>query len=183
PSESSFKDCTDFSARLIEQYFKSVAEVLQHVAPGKLSLGCRYVTVNARVLEMAARYSVVLTFDLFWDSLADFKLPQSVDKPVLIGEFHFGALDRGLFHPGLNQKANQQERALAYEKYMHSALKNPFIIGTAWHQFSDQAATGRFDGENFQDGLTDVCDRVYPETISKVKEIGKNLYQIRMDKY
>src|SRR5690606_24970030 len=83
PSESSFKDCTDFSARLIEQYFKSVAEVMQHVAPGKLYLGCRYVTVNARVLEIAARYSDVLTFDLFWDSLADFKLPQSVDKPVL----------------------------------------------------------------------------------------------------
>ncbi len=181
PSEASLKDCAKFSASLIDQYFKSVAEVLQQVAPGKLYLGCRYVTINDRVLEIAARYCDVLTFDLFWDSLSDFKLPQGVDKPVLIGEFHFGALDRGLFHPGLNQKANQAERALAYEKYMQSALLNPFVVGTAWHQFSDQATTGRFDGENFQDGLTDVCDRVYPETIAKVKEIGKNLYQIRID--
>ncbi|NGF56408.1 hypothetical protein G5B00_07745 [Parapedobacter sp. SGR-10] len=179
PSEASLNDCADFSASLIDQYFKSVAEVMQQVAPGKLYLGCRYVTVNARVLEIAARYCDVLTFDLFWDSLSDFKLPQGVDKPVLIGEFHFGALDRGLFHPGLNQKGNQDERALAYEKYMYSALLNPFVVGTAWHQFSDQATTGRFDGENFQDGLTDVCDRVYPETIAKVREIGSKLYQIR----
>ncbi|NGM60862.1 hypothetical protein G5B30_02910 [Sphingobacterium sp. SGG-5] len=183
PPEGSIKDCAAFSAVLIEEYFKNIGTVMQQVAPGKLYLGCRYVTVNEKVLQIAAKYCDVLTFDLFWDSLADFKLPEGIDKPVLIGEFHFGALDRGLFHPGLNQKADQQERAQAYEKYVRSALRNPFIIGTAWHQFSDQATTGRFDGENFQDGLTDVCDRVYSETISKVKEIGKNLYQIRMDKY
>ncbi len=179
PVEGSINDCTEFSAILIKEYFKNVSLVMQQVAVGKLYLGCRYVTVNERVLRLAAKYCDVLTFDLFWDSLADFKLPQGVDKPVLIGEFHFGALDRGLFHPGLNQKANQAERALAYEKYMQSALLNPFVVGTAWHQFSDQATTGRFDGENFQDGLTDVCDRVYPETITKVKEIGRNLYSIR----
>lgn len=179
PPEGSIKDCAAFSAVLIEEYFKNIGTVMQQEAPGKLYLGCRYVTVNERVLQIAAKYCDVLTFDLFWDSLADFKLPQGIDKPVLIGEFHFGALDRGLFHPGLNQKANQEERALAYEKYVRSALLNPFVVGTAWHQFSDQATTGRFDGENFQDGLTDVCDRVYPEILEKLREVGCNLYKLR----
>ena len=179
PPESSRKDCADFSAVLIEEYFKKVAHVMRQAAPGKLYLGCRYVSVNERVLRIAAKYCDVLTFDLFVDSLSDFSLPHGIDRPVLIGEFHFGALDRGLFHPGLNQKANQEERGLAYERYVRSALANPCIIGTAWHQFSDQATTGRFDGENFQDGLTDVCDRVYPETIAKVREIGSELYRIR----
>jgi len=53
------------------------------------------------------------------------------------------------------------------------------VVGTAWHQFSDQATTGRFDGENFQDGLTDVADRIYWETVLKVKKIGRDLYHIR----
>ncbi len=177
--QTALGDCEDFSTVLIEEYFKKVDRTLERIAPDKLNLGCRYVTFNERVLRIAAKYSDVLTFDLFWDSLSEFRLPEGIDKPVLIGEFHFGATDRGLFHPGLNQKANQEERGMAYEKYVRSALLNPFVVGTAWHQFSDQATTGRFDGENFQDGLTDVADRVYWETILKVKEIGSDLYRIR----
>lgn len=179
PQKNAMKDCSEFSSVLIDEYFKNVSSVMKQTAPGKLYLGCRYVVVNEFVLRIAAKYSDVLTFDLFWDSLSDFSLPNGIDKPVLIGEFHFGALDRGLFNPGLNQKASQEERGLAYEKYVISALKNPYVIGTAWHQFSDQATTGRFDGENFQDGLTDVCDKIYPETVNKVRQIGHKLYQIR----
>ena len=48
-----------------------------------------------------------------------------------------------------------------------------------WHQFSDQAATGRFDGENFQVGFTDICDKPYYETIEKIREIGYDMYEIR----
>jgi len=179
PPAGSADDCKIFSRKLIDTYFKKVQQVLHKTAPGKLYLGCRYVSVNESVLKIASKYCDVLTFDLFVDSLDDFRLPPGIDKPVLIGEFHFGAVDRGLFHPGLNPKASQEQRALAYEKYMRSALRNPFIVGTAWHQFSDQATTGRFDGENFQDGLTDVCDRVYPETVQKVRETGVLLYDIR----
>lgn len=179
PTKKAMKDCSEFSSVLINEYFKNVSSVMKQTAPDKLYLGCRYVVVNEFVLRIAAKYSDVLTFDLFWDSLSDFSLPNGIDKPVLIGEFHFGALDRGLFNPGLNQKVSQEERGLAYENYVTSALKNPYIIGTSWHQFSDQATTGRFDGENFQDGLTDVCDKVYSETVNKVRKIGHKLYQIR----
>ena len=97
----------------------------------------------------------------------------------MIGEWHFGSTDRGLFHPSLIMKADQNARAQAYYDYAKSALENPAVIGIHWHQFSDQAVTGRFDGENFQVGLTDVCDNPYPETISKVREIGYDMYNVR----
>src|SRR5690606_21463514 len=122
PPVNAMEDCEKFSAILIEEYFKRVGIVMQQIAPGKLYLGCRYVAINERVLRIASKYCDVLTFDLFVDSLSDFSLPSGIDKPVLIGEFHFGALDRGLFHPGLNQKADQKERGEAYEKYARSAL-------------------------------------------------------------
>ena len=179
PAKGAEADCIAFTALIIEQYYKSIRNVFDKNAPGKLFMGCRFIEINKHVLPIAAKYSDVLTFDLFVDSLSQFKLPDGIDKPIIIGEFHFGALDRGLFHPGLNEKNNQKERGEAYAKYVRSALQNPQIIGVSWHQFSDQATTGRFDGENFQDGLTDVCDKPYPETVSKLKEIGQKLYQIR----
>jgi hypothetical protein len=107
------------------------------------------------------------------------KLPPGVDKPVVIGEFHFGALDRGMFHTGLVKTANQQERAEAYKTYVRSALGNPLIVGTHWFQYGDQATTGRGDGENYQIGFLDVCDAPYPETIQASRDVGAELYRLR----
>ena len=46
-----------------------------------------------------------------------------------------------------------------------------------WHQFSDQATSGRFDGEYFQVGWTDICDRPYAETVAALRAI--DLYPTR----
>lgn len=87
---------------------------------------------------------------------------------------------QGLVPPhSLHVRRPKNVRAAAYYNYAKSALENPAIIGIHWHQFSDQAVTGRFDGENFQVGLTDVCDNPYPETIAKVREVGRDMYKIR----
>lgn len=52
-------------------------------------------------------------------------------------------------------------------------------MGVHWHQFSDQATTGRFDGEYLQVGLTDVCDRPYEEMRTALREVGYSLYDRR----
>lgn len=105
-----------------------------------------------------------------------------IDKPVVIGEFHFGALDRGKFHASLRPVADQQARGAAYEKYVTSALENPLVVGTHWHQYGDQATTGRDDGENFQNGFIDICDTPYTETIAACRRIGSHLYEVRAGK-
>ena len=46
-------------------------------------------------------------------SVADFQFNGGADVPLIIGEFHFGALDRGMFHTGLVPTANQEARAQA----------------------------------------------------------------------
>ena len=111
--------------------------------------------------------------------LTDLQLPDGIDKPVVIGEWHFGALDRGKFHASLRPVADQQARGEAYEKYVRSALQNPLVVGTHWHQFGDQSTTGRDDGENFQNGFVDVCDTPYAETIAACRRIGYQLYDVR----
>ena len=67
----------------------------------------------------------MVSFNRYQRSVADLRLPEGVDRPLIIGEFHFGALDRGMFHTGLVPTASQQERAAAYREYVHSALRNP----------------------------------------------------------
>ena len=179
PEKADKGDLTEFSRRVAEKYFEVVRFEMMAVAPKKLYLGCRFAGVNQLVLRAAAKYCDAMSFNIYSDSVRDFKLPDGIDKPVIIGEWHFGATDRGLFHPTLCMCEDQNARAAAYYNYAKSALENPAIIGIHWHQFSDQAVTGRFDGENFQVGLTDVCDNPYPETIAKVREVGRDMYKIR----
>jgi hypothetical protein len=118
-------------------------------------------------------------YNIYRHTLDAFTLPDGVDMPVLVGEFHLGALDRGLFHASLIGVANQKERGKAYAAYVTSALRHPNFVGVHWHQFGDQPTTGRFDGENFQNGFVDVCDTPYPETIAAIRAVGYQLYELR----
>lgn len=179
-SKAAYADCKDFSLIIIDAYFKNIKDVFRKVAPNKLYMGCRFAGRGREdVLRCAAKHCDVISYNIYNKTLDWLKLPEGIDKPVMIGEFHFGALDRGLFHPSLIQVSDQKARGEAYETYVESALRHPNIIGTHWHQFSDQMLTGRFDGECFQVGFTDICDTPYPETISKVREVGYHLYDIR----
>ena len=176
---SAKKDLKEFNVKIIEAYFSTVRRVFKEVAPDVLYLGCRFSGSNADVLNIAAEYCDVLSYNIYRPDLYDFSLPDGIDKPVMIGEFHFGAMDRGMFHPGLIYTRNQNERADMYHRYVKSAMEHPNVIGTHWHQFSDQACTGRFDGENYQVGFTDICDSPYYETVDKVREAGYDMYAIR----
>ena len=179
PKGADKKDLEDFTSLMAEEYFKVIREEFDKFAPNKLYLGCRFAGSNENVVRIGAKYCDAVSYNRYADNLKKLKLPAGIDKPVMIGEWHFGALDRGPFHPSLIKRENQADRADSYYEYAKSALENPNVVGIHWHQFSDQAATSRFDGENFQVGLTDVCDTPYAETIAKIREIGRDLYRIR----
>ena len=177
------QDKLEFNDIVIEKYYSTIREEFDRLAPGLLYLGCRFGgnQSNKRVIEIGARYCDVLSYNIYRYSLDALRLPEGVDKPVLIGEFHFGAVDRGVFHPSQVKAENQEDRANCYKEYLLSALRHSNVVGTHWHQFSDQATTGRFDGENLQCGFTDVCDTPYPEMIRASREIGDNMYRLRLE--
>ena len=58
-------------------------------------------------------------------------------------------------------------------------MANPLIVGVHWHQFSDEPVSGRFDGENLQMGMTDICDTPYPETIEAARSVTYRMYDLR----
>ena len=121
----------------------------------------------------------MVSYNLYRYSVSGFRFPGG-DKPLIIGEFHFGALDRGMFHTGLKAVADQAERAQKYREYVRGALRHPQFVGTHWFKYRDEPTTGRpLDEENYQIGLVDIADTPYPETVEAVREVGYGMYDYR----
>jgi hypothetical protein len=98
---------------------------------------------------------------------------------MLASEFHFGATDRGMFHPGLFAAGSQAERAECYRRYVEACLDSPRYVGAHWFQWQDQPLTGRPDGENFAIGLVSVTDAPYPELVQAVRTTAADMYRRR----
>ncbi|HUS72243.1 MAG TPA: beta-galactosidase [Sedimentisphaerales bacterium] len=174
-------DLTAFYTRTAEAYFEIIREEVKKIAPNQLYMGCRFAWVNDRAARAATKFCDIVSYNRYSYSVENHRLPDDIDMPVIIGEFHFGALDRGMFHTGLRKTANQQDRADKYKSYVQGALRNPYIVGTHWFQYKDQATTGRGDGENYQIGFIDICDRPYPETVQACREVGYTMYEYRLN--
>ena len=173
-------DLTAFEEKLAATYFHSVREAIKSVAPHQLYLGCRFAAVNDPVAQAAAKDCDVVSYNLYRRTIADFQFPGG-DKPLLVGEFHFGALDRGLFHTGLVPVENQRARAAAYLDYVRGALRHPEFVGTHWFQWHDEPTLGRvYDEENYQIGFVDEADTPYAETIAASRELGQEIYPTRL---
>jgi hypothetical protein len=177
--EKARPDLEEFYTKTAETYFSTIRRELKRVAPNQLYLGCRFAWVNDRAARAATKFCDVVSYNRYTYSVQDTKLPDGLDMPIVIGEFHFGALDRGLFHTGLSKTENQKDRADKYADYVRSALRNPCIVGTHWFQYLDQPTTGRGDGEDYQIGFVDICDRPYPQIVQAARDIGKAMYEYR----
>jgi len=173
-------DLHAFYSRAAETYFRICREEVKRAAPNNLYLGCRFAWRNDRAVRAAEKHCDVISFNLYSYTVRGFKLPAGIDHPVIIGEFHFGALDRGMFHTGLRATNDQSDRAAKYRDYLRGALANRLLVGAHWFQYGDQATTGRGDGENYQIGLVNVADVPYPETVAAVRDVGYAMYDYRL---
>ena len=172
------------AAPLLDLYFRVCREELAKAAPGKLYLGSRFVGFRQSGLlwRTAAKHCDVVTVNAYANSvynLSERMFAKGAEKPILVGEFHFGCLDRGMFKPGLVPVCDQVERARSYTRFVEGCLQHPLIVGCHWFQYRDQPLLGRGDGEAYQIGFVDVCDRPYPELCRAARKIGGELYEKR----
>ena len=163
-------------AFVAETYFATVAKVIHEELPNHLYLGGRIAWGTEDVYRAAARHCDVVSVNVYARRF-DRDLPEdSVDRPMIVGEFHFGALDRGLFHAGLVATRDQAERAKAYQGYVESCLDHPCVVGAHWFQWRDQPLTGRADGENYQIGFVTGTDAPYPELVEAARAVAREMY-------
>ena len=183
-NELSFPSAPDY----FEPYFKACKEAVDAVAPGKLYLGCRFKGLrnSAALWQAAAKWCDVISVNSYVNSVAvftegDYAAPK-FDRPVLHSEFHFGTLHRGMFSAGLCPVGDQCARAKAFRRVVEGALRHPYFVGSHWFQYRDQPLVGRGDGENYEIGFVDVCDRTYPTLTTAAREIGETMYELRSGK-
>ncbi len=184
PSEIAKADCWKFSEVLVAKYVNVPCDEVEKVDANHLNLGMRYAWMSSDLLYKAGE-----RFDVFSiNGYGNPGPPETAEiarisgKPVMIGEFHHGSTDRGLPASGIQGALNQAERGKAYRYYVEQGLARPELIGMHYFQWLDQPVFGRFDGENYNIGLMDICNRPYKELVDAARETHKRMYEVATGK-
>ncbi len=173
------KDLEDFLALYVDTYFAACARAMDKHFPRHLYLGCRFHVWNPVVTAAASRHCDVVSVNAYRYGVAGFSIHTVVDKPILIGEFHFGTRDYGVWGVGLTWAADSRNQADLVHAYLSDALRHPQIVGAHWFQWSGQAVTGRYDGENFGVGLVSIVDRPVVSLVEAFTAVSDELYDYR----
>jgi len=192
-----YKEKSDFSKSMVAdfsmlleayatKYFELVHDELAIEIPNHLYMGCRFASwgMGPEVRNAAKKFVDVFSYNYYHEALSNnyWKFLEEIDKPSIIGEFHIGTIESGMFHPGLVEAADLVDRAKMYKKYMHTVLENPYFVGAHWFQYIDSPVSGRaHDGENYNVGFVRNTDTPYPNMVKTAKEINTTLYKKRFE--
>ena len=174
-------DLDDFTGELVERFVAVPAQALTAADPDHLNLGLRLAWIASDHQYRIGHHVDVFSincYDMEPNLAVADQILQRCNVPVMIGEFHFGALDRGLLGTGLRAVASQADRGHAYRRYVEAAAAHPALVGTHYFQWQDQPALGRFDGECWNIGLVDICQQPYPELVAAATATHQRLYDI-----
>jgi len=179
-SEAAAKDVNDFSYVMIREYLRVPALACKAVDPNHLNLGLRYAFILYPNQLAGKEFLDVFSINCYKiDPGAVLQHATDLAQmPVIIGEFHFGSIDKGLGSTGIIGVATQRDRALAYQRYLEACAVNPLCVGAHWFTLYDQSCMGREDGENYQIGLLDICNHPYEEFIDGILHTHGRLYQV-----
>ncbi|HJB22909.1 MAG TPA: beta-galactosidase [Candidatus Jeotgalibaca pullicola] len=184
-TEAAQEDLHQFSKEMIRQYVSIPAQACKKIDEHHLNLGMRYAYIANESMLAGSENFDVFSINCYQEDPTD-KINQVAELtglPVMIGEFHFGALDKGLSSTGIKGCLTQKDRALAYNYYFEKAALHPNFIGAHYFSLYDQSCLGRFDGENYQFGFLDICSNAYEEFTKEITVSNENLLAIHMEEH
>ena len=173
-------DRVELFGLVADRYYRLCKQALAKHLPNHLYLGSRVHTCPPIVAEKIAKYVDVFSINHYATLAGTAQLPKDADLPVLITEFHFGTLDRGVVGMSLSPVHDQTQRARSFGAYVTAGLIHPNIVGTHWFAYSDQSTVGR-PNENYEIGLIDITDQPYPEMTAMSQAIARQMYELRTD--
>ena len=173
-------DLVEFTRILIRRYTEIPALECRKVDPNHLNVGMRYASISSPdVIEGWDLFDVYSINNYRMCPVEEInRIAQFIDRPILIGEFHFGALDVGMPATGLRGVTSQFERGVAYAYYVENAAAHPSMVGAHFFVLEDQNALGRSDGENLNIGVMDVCLTIYEDFAEGIKLTHSHLYDV-----
>jgi hypothetical protein len=171
-------DTFEFSRLIVRRWMEGMSVACRAALPGVMNLGVRWAWISSDLCYEVAPWCDVFTMNNY-DNEPPLEVLSRIEartgRPVLIGEFHHGATDRGLPSSGIQRVADQTARGVAYRRYVELCAAHPACVGAHYFQFADQPVLGRFDGENYQIGLVDICLRPYLEILEAAAETHARL--------
>jgi hypothetical protein len=172
-------DCHWMTSLFAEKYAREINQAFRAVDKNHLILGMRLDNFTRRLLDKVKTFTNVVSFNHYgpdikspkWDDLRTF------DKPLLMGEFHFGSAERGFAPSSLAPTLTDAQRATAYQRFAQSVLDHPAFVGMHWHQYVDFPLSGsEFSSENYRIGFVDVTDTPDPLMVAAARNINSLLY-------
>jgi hypothetical protein len=180
------EDSNIFNRKLVSKYIEVPAKAFRAVAPNHLNLGLRWAFIVNDFFYGGSEFIDVFSLNSYSESLKPERIAEisqkAGGKPVIIGEFHTGALDAGLPTNGICSSASQNERGVHYSYYVENGATLPELIGAHYFQYNDQPLLGRGDGENCNVGFIDVCGKPHTEMMEHVVETNARVMDIRLGK-
>ena len=179
PTVTADSDFYSFSTIMVRRYVDIPCDEVVKVDKHHLNLGMRYAWISSDLLYKAGE-----RFDVFSINGYGYSAPPTAEiarisnKPVMIGEFHHGAVDRALPATGITGVISQNERAAAYRNYIEQGFARPELIGMHYFQWVDQPYYGRFDGENYNIGVVTIQNLPYPELSQAMRITNERIYKV-----
>jgi hypothetical protein len=180
-SDQAKRDLWEFSGLMVDRYLSLPSAALRRTAPHHLNLGIRYASISSELCYRAGEHFDVFSINSYTmrpEPATIAEITRRTGKPVMIGEFHQGAIDRGLPSTGIRGVASQEDRGVAYRYYVEQGASLPELVGVHFFQLNDQPVLGRFDGENYNIGLVDICNRPYPELTRAARTANERIYDV-----
>lgn len=178
-------DLADFSAIMVNRFFSGLSNACKAVDPHHLNLGIRYYTIPPVWALDGMRHFDVFSMNCYRQRVPAHEMAQIcelLNQPILIGEWHFGAMDVGLPACGIGHVPTQVDRGKAFRLYVEDAASKPWCVGVHYFIQYDQSALGRFDGENYNIGFLDVCNRPYELMADSARLSHERLYPVATGK-
>jgi hypothetical protein len=182
-NQRAITDLEAFSTVMVEKLFSGLSDACREVDPHHLNLGARYYTVPPDWAVRGMHAFDVFSVNGYNERVQSGRLaPLSamLARPIMVGEWHFGALDVGLPAPGICHVHNQAARGQAFRLYSEDAAAQPWCVGVHYFTLYDESALGRFDGENWNIGFLDVCHRPYEALAIAARASHERLYSVAL---
>lgn len=178
---------------LASHYYRLAHDLIRKYDPNHLILGDRYAQYySVPVVKASVPFVDVVSSNLGADwndgSQSPFylnTLHSLTGKPVMITEFYMTAMENRSGDKnnsdGFPVVQTQQERAVAFSRYVKAVSELPFVVGAHWFQYADEPGNGRGDGENYNMGLVDIHGVPYDEITAAAKSIDVNRCHARSE--
>jgi len=174
-------DTQAFTHKAVERFVVLPAKACRKADPNHLNLGLRWAWIHSDYQLAGHEWLDAFSINCYQlrpDPALIAGLVEKTGKPVMIGEYHIGSLDRGLPAGGIRNTRLLSDSVAAYRYYLENAAAIPGLVGAHYFKWGDQPVMGRFDGENMQIGLHDITNRAYPEWVAMCTAIHPGLYEI-----